>query len=316
RSGRVEPPPGSAASGAASPAPPPGRDWRPTIRTPESRRHDHRNHRNPGRGCRARPLPLRTQGHPRRRLARLTDHPRRPRRHHRRQAARHRVPRLRGRRPPRQIRPRRHHPPPEHRHRPEHHRPARLPPLRRHHRTPRPPYRPLRDLRRRRPAVTAAVEVDAPKVVDGLSAEAYHADKTSISSTGLRALLKPGCPAQFKYDRDNPQPPKRECDLGHAAHKLVLGEGEEIVVTEYDDWRTKAAREERDAIRARGAVPLLSHEGEQVTAMAEQIRRHRHAGPLFEPGNGIPERSIYWTDPATGVRCRVRPDWLIIKPGL
>jgi hypothetical protein len=158
------------------------------------------------------------------------------------------------------------------------------------------------------------VEVEAPKVVDGLSAEAYHADTTTISSTGLRALLAPGCPAQFKYDRDNPQPPKREFDLGHAAHKLVLGEGEEIVVTEWDDWRTKAAREERDEIRAVGAVPLLAYEGEQVQAMADAIRQHPQAGPLLAPGMGVAERSIYWTDPATGVRCRVRPDWLMIRP--
>ncbi|WHM30284.1 PD-(D/E)XK nuclease-like domain-containing protein [Streptomyces sp. BPPL-273] len=162
--------------------------------------------------------------------------------------------------------------------------------------------------------MTAAVEVEAPKVVDGLPAEAYHADRTSISSSGLRALFTPGCPAQFKYDRDNPQPPKREFDLGHAAHKLILGEGEEIVVTEWDDWRTKAAREQRDDIRARGAVPLLFHEGEQVQAMADAIRQHRLAGPLFTPGNGIAERSIYWTHPGTGVRVRVRPDWLIIRP--
>ena len=162
--------------------------------------------------------------------------------------------------------------------------------------------------------MTAAVEVQAPRIVDGLSAEEYHADKTSISSSGLRALLAPGCPAQFKYDSDNPQPPKREFDLGHAAHKLVLGEGEEIVVTEWDDWRTKAAREERDEIRANGAVPLLFHEGEQVQAMADAIRRHPHAGPLFTPGNGIAERSIYWTHPETGVRVRVRPDWLMVRP--
>jgi hypothetical protein len=161
--------------------------------------------------------------------------------------------------------------------------------------------------------VTAALEIEPPKVVDGLPADEYHADRTSISSSGLRALLPPGCPAQFKYDRDNPAAPKKEFDLGHAAHKLVLGEGEEIVVTEHDDWRTKAAREERNDIRAAGAVPLLFHEGEQVTAMADAIRRHPIAGPLFA-GQGLAERSIYWTHPDTGVRLRVRPDWLMVRP--
>jgi hypothetical protein len=162
--------------------------------------------------------------------------------------------------------------------------------------------------------VTAAVEVEAPKVVDGLSAEAYHADKTSISSSGLRALLNPGCPAQFKYDRDHPQAPKREFDLGNAVHTAVLGEGHDIVIVDYPDYKKADARAERDAAYAAGKVPLLPKEKVQVDEMAAAIRRHKDAGPLFAPGMGIPERSIYWTDPVTGVRCRVRPDWLIVRP--
>lgn len=163
--------------------------------------------------------------------------------------------------------------------------------------------------------MTAAVEVEAPKIIDGLSAEKYHADKTSISSTGLRSLLNPGCPAQFKYDRDNPQPPKREFDLGNAVHTAVLGEGHDIVIVDYPDYKKADARAERDKAYAAGKVPLLPKEKQQVDAMAKAIREHPLAGPLFAPGTGVAERSIYWTDPATGVRCRVRPDWLKQLPG-
>jgi hypothetical protein len=163
--------------------------------------------------------------------------------------------------------------------------------------------------------VTAAVEVEAPAIVDGLSAEDYHADKTSISSSGLRALLNPGCPAQFKYDRDHPQAPKREFDLGNAVHTSVLGEGHDIVeITGFTDYKKADARALRDEAYAAGKVPLLPKEKVQVDEMAAAIRRHKDAGPLLAPGMGIPERSIYWTDPATGVRCRVRPDWLIVRP--
>lgn len=158
--------------------------------------------------------------------------------------------------------------------------------------------------------MTAALEVEPPKVADGLPADEYHADRTSISSSGLRALLAPGCPAQFKYDRDNPAPPKREFDLGHAVHTEVLGEGPELDPLPFDNYLTKAAKQARDEAREMGAVPLLRHEWEQVQAMAEAIRQHPVAGPLFAPGTGIAERSMYWTDPATGVRCRIRPDWL------
>lgn len=164
--------------------------------------------------------------------------------------------------------------------------------------------------------MTAAVEVEAPAIVDGLSAEAYHADRTSISSSGLRALLNPGCPAQFKYDRDHPQAPKREFDLGNAVHTAVLGEGHDIVVLDYADWKKAEARVKRDEAYAAGKVPLLPKEKQQVDDMAAAIRQHPLAGPLFAPGSGIAERSLYWTDPATGVRCRVRPDWLKQLPGM
>lgn len=153
-----------------------------------------------------------------------------------------------------------------------------------------------------------------PVIRDDLTAEQYHADCTSISSSGLRALLDPGCPAQFKYDRDNPQPPKKEFDLGHAAHALVLGDGPKLEVVEGARWDTTAAKAKVKALRAKGIVPLKEHEMEQVQAMADAIRQHPQAGPLFALGNGVAERSIFWTHKETGVRVRVRPDWLIVRP--
>lgn len=155
-----------------------------------------------------------------------------------------------------------------------------------------------------------------PVIRDDLTAEAYHADRTTISSSGLRALLAPGCPAQFKYDRDNPPAPKKEFDFGHVAHKLVLGEGSQVEEIDYPDWRTLDAREQRDATHAEGRIPILSKDYERAEAMAEAVRRHPIAGGLFAPGTGRPELSIYWTDRETGVRCRVRPDWLKELPGL
>lgn len=152
-----------------------------------------------------------------------------------------------------------------------------------------------------------------------LSLEQYHADVVpggSLSSSGARALLNPGCPAQFKYDRDHPKPSKAEFEIGTAVHTEVLGSGPANVVTEYDSWRTKAAQTDRDRIRAGGGIPLLAHEGEQVAAMAQAIRQHPIAGPLLTPGTGTPEQSLYWTDPDTGVMCRCRPDWLKELPDL
>ncbi|MDX2732832.1 PD-(D/E)XK nuclease-like domain-containing protein [Streptomyces sp. PA03-2a] len=153
-------------------------------------------------------------------------------------------------------------------------------------------------------------------VIDGMSADDYHADRDSVSSTGLRKILAPGCPAQFKYDRDNPQPHKKEFDLGHAAHLLVLGDGPELEVIDAPDWKKADTRELRDLAYAEGKVPLLTKDHDMVQAMAAAIRQHPVAGPLFAPGTGVAEQSIFWTDAATGVRCRIRPDWLKQLPGL
>ncbi|MFG3046318.1 PD-(D/E)XK nuclease-like domain-containing protein [Streptomyces sp. NPDC048241] len=164
------------------------------------------------------------------------------------------------------------------------------------------------------PHTTAAAP--GPVVRDDLTAEEYHADTTSVSSSGLRALLAPGCPAQFKWDRDNPRPAKKEFDFGHVAHKLVLGEGSQVDIVDYPDWRSLDAREQRDLAHAEGRIPILAKDYAAAEAMAAAIRQHPIAGPLFAPGTGRPELSLYWTDPATGVRCRVRPDWLKQMPGL
>lgn len=151
-----------------------------------------------------------------------------------------------------------------------------------------------------------------------LSLEDYHLDVVpggSLSSSGARALLDPGCPAQFDYDRRHPQLPKKEFEIGTAAHSLLLGTGAELVVVDAEKWTTKAVKAEVAAIRAEDKIPLKPSDLEKVTEMVAAVRAHHQAGPLFAPG-GIAEQSLYWVDKATGVTCRCRPDMLREYPDL
>lgn len=144
-----------------------------------------------------------------------------------------------------------------------------------------------------------------------IPAEDYHADPVpggSLSSTGARMLLA-SCPAKFAYEREHGQPPKGVFEFGQAAHRLVLGAGPELVCVDWDDWRTKGAREERDEIRANGGIALLPHEYDRVQSMADVLRRHPRAPELFAPG-GEAEQTFIWRDPETGVWCRSRVDWV------
>lgn len=160
------------------------------------------------------------------------------------------------------------------------------------------------------------VRIERPGVY-GIPVNDYHADPVaggSLSSTGARKLLPPSCPAKFKHWLDNGDPPKREFDLGHAAHKLILGVGPELVVIDADNYKTKAAQSTRDAAYAAGAVPLLVAEHQQVLGMAIAVANHPIAGPLFRQGTGLPEQTLVWFDHEFQVWRRALLDWLRPRP--
>lgn len=158
--------------------------------------------------------------------------------------------------------------------------------------------------------VEAQIFIDQPGVYD-IPDAVYHADPIdggSLSVSGARNLLPPSCPARYAYERQHRPTPKPEFDLGHAAHKLVLGAGAELAIIEAADWRTKAAREARDDAHAHGLVPLLTHQHQQVQDMAAAIRAHPIAAELFDPDRMQPERSLFWVDAETEVWRRARID--------
>ncbi|MFE1170414.1 PD-(D/E)XK nuclease-like domain-containing protein [Nocardiopsis sp. NPDC058789] len=162
------------------------------------------------------------------------------------------------------------------------------------------------DERTHKSVTGAGIYADMPEAV-------YHADPVpggSLSSSGARKLLAPSCPALFRHEQLYGQPHKAVFDFGRAAHEEVLGVGGGIEVVEYADWKKKDAQNARAAAYAAGKTPLLPKEYEVVKTMAEELKRHPIAGALFQPGTGRPEQSLFWKDPATGVICRARFDWL------
>lgn len=166
--------------------------------------------------------------------------------------------------------------------------------------------------------MTAAVDIELPVSITepgcyDLPEKAYHSDPVpggSLSSSGARRILPPSCPAIFRHEQLNGRPEKRQFDFGHAAHAEVLGSGAPLVVVDAEDWRTKAARDQRDAAYAAGHVPILATEHEQVLGMAEALRAHPIASALFNPERGKAEQSLFWWDPRFDVCRRARLDWL------
>lgn len=145
----------------------------------------------------------------------------------------------------------------------------------------------------------------------GISDTEYHADLTTLSSTGARKVL--ACPARFLWELSNPPAPKRAWDMGKVAHRLILGEGPPIEVVEADNWMSKAAKEQRDAAYAANAVPILRSDYDAACQMRKSVMNHPAAGGIFV--DGVAELSGYWTDKRTETRLRFRPDWLTTVGG-
>jgi hypothetical protein len=149
-----------------------------------------------------------------------------------------------------------------------------------------------------------------------LTEQEYHQDPVpggSLSSTTARALLPPSCPALADHARSHPTF-KSVYDNGSVCHELVLGSGVELVEVVAADWRTKAAKDQREAARARGAVALLSKDMREVEKMAVAVVEHPIAGGLFQPGTGRPEVCLFWIDEETGMWCRAMLDWFPTHP--
>ena len=148
-----------------------------------------------------------------------------------------------------------------------------------------------------------------------MSADSYHALDTptpALSASIARVLLGQS-PLHAWYAHPMLGAGKRETsdamDLGTAAHAYLL-EGETgFVIVDAEDWRTKAAKEAREAARDAGKVALLAHKWADVQAMAkaarEQLAAHEAPTPFT---NGRAEETLVWREGDLWLKARL--DWL------
>lgn len=159
----------------------------------------------------------------------------------------------------------------------------------------------------------------APYWEHGLSNELYHADKTSVSSSGIRKILK--SPAHFKHDvlGGSSEAPSEAMQLGTLVHDAIeLGgsiSSRVVVVPDftaahghYNSAPHKAAK--AAWLAAQGNKVVVSQaDYDKVRWMVDSIASHPDAQALLK-GADIRESSGYWRDAETGIRCRFRPDVL------
>lgn len=114
-------------------------------------------------------------------------------------------------------------------------------------------------------------------------------------------------PLAYRYAMDNPQPDKEAFAIGRALHALVLEP--ETFADRFVTW-TGGRRYGREWDEFRGAHEgrtILREEDETlVRDMAYAVTSHPLA--MRYVSGGVAEQPVVWTDPATGMRCKARPD--------
>lgn len=147
-------------------------------------------------------------------------------------------------------------------------------------------------------------------IVRALPEAEYHARK-ALSASGAW-LLANDCPAVYWYGSPfNPDAAPSEngkpMDIGTALHLAALEPdrmSERITVVDAEDWRTKAAREARDAAYGAGIVPLLTKDLALVERLAAALRANEFVAKLLHRADT--EVSYFWQ--AREIACKARAD--------
>ncbi|CAK9250658.1 unnamed protein product [Sphagnum jensenii] len=167
-----------------------------------------------------------------------------------------------------------------------------------------------------------------PHWIENLESEKYHADRGSLSSTGLKVLLAQ-TPAHFKSNWTRGEDVGKEKDhlrYGSLAH-LALLEPEKfrssfVLEPVFEGFtkdgklstQSKEAKDKKKLWYAnlpQGSLVVTPEDYSRIEGGIKSILAHKKAVGIL---NGAKtEISGFFRHPATGIKCRIRPDILHIE---
>jgi hypothetical protein len=130
-----------------------------------------------------------------------------------------------------------------------------------------------------------------------------------ISRSELFTILSK-TPMHFLYEQTHPKEDTPAFAFGRATHKAIREPetfSDEFVVAPKVDRRTKDGKETWNKFVEdnAGKEVITEEDFETLQDMKAVIEHDVHASAFL---NGIHEQSFFWTDSATGEKCKVRPD--------
>ena len=171
--------------------------------------------------------------------------------------------------------------------------------------------------------------IDKPGIYD-ITSPVYHADPCPVPSlsASIAKVLDDKSPLhawaghpRLGMTEDEDEGDAKRFDLGTAAHAVILGSDDEIVLLDPERFPSKtgsipkgytndAIREARDAAYDAGKTPVLPKQMTQVKGMASSVLAQLERNPEMKGWreDGKPEQTLIWEE--GGVWCRSRLDWM------
>lgn len=158
---------------------------------------------------------------------------------------------------------------------------------------------------------------------EGVSNEDYHADRSAVSSSGLKIILNKS-PRHFHYHWTSGAPDEEESnalrfgslchmallqsDLFRESYKVepifegptkdgVMSSRSKIALIRKAEWHKKLRR---------GTLVVTQKDYDMITGIVYSVLDHPVANGII--ADGTPEISGWFRDPDTGIKCRIRPD--------
>ncbi|MBE7942261.1 PD-(D/E)XK nuclease-like domain-containing protein [Ramlibacter aquaticus] len=157
---------------------------------------------------------------------------------------------------------------------------------------------------------TAAGAVGESVLVRGMPAHQYHADRDALSCSMLKPLLV--SPAHFQVALACPPRQTDAMVFGSVLHLLVLEPhllSQEVAV--FPSVASKRTSEYKEFVAGRPDKMVIDEPSfAEARGLADKVMttpyKGRCVGKFIE--ESIPEATVYYTDPATGLRIRLRMD--------
>ena len=145
-------------------------------------------------------------------------------------------------------------------------------------------------------------------IIQNMPAAEYHVHP-AVSKSVLDQIARSPLHARAYLDGVRAEP-TAAMNFGTALHSAVLEPDlfRRQYATFEGDRRTKDGKARYEELVASGKSIISAADNDVISSMAMSIRQHPVAAVLLQ--DGMAEASVFWTDPATGIECRCRPDWI------